>query len=229
MGTSKGYIPPTTIPWRNAKRAVTAYRNEPLSSYRMQNAIGYYAKARTGNGSSGRSAARVVQRISGILGAFKSGSVNSYLVEINRPDLIGKSSKEIFDALLYQFTNNGSSPVDRVLLFSISNVLDTLGIMTDEDFININPEEFLLDFLAEFVCNDFDRCFEEQLRKDVLPSEYDTTQGNIHGYIRNTIFSIRNELKPQVLDFSKIQDAQLVRSIIDNAYQMFSDLCVEEG
>lgn len=229
MGTSKGYIPPTTIPWKNAKRAITAFRNEPLSSDRMQNAIGHYANARAGNGAGGRSAARAVNGISGILGAFKSGSVNSYLAEINRPDLIGKSSKEIFDTLLYQFTNNGSSPVDRVLLFSIANVLDTLGIVTDEDFTNISPEEFLIDFLAEFVCNDFDRCFEEQLRKDVLPSEYDSTQENIHGYIRNTIFSMRDELKAQALDFAKLQDTKLVRSVVDKAYRLFSDLCVEEG
>ena len=76
---------------------------------------------------------------------------------------------------------------------------------------------------------DFDRCFEEKLRKDVLPVEYDSTQENLHGYIRNTVFSMRDELRAQALDFSKLQDAKLVRSIVDKAYRMFSDLRVEEG
>jgi len=44
MGTSKGYIAPTSPQWRNAKRGVTSYLSDPTENKKKQ-AISRYAKA----------------------------------------------------------------------------------------------------------------------------------------------------------------------------------------
>ena len=47
MGTSKGYIAPTTVPWSQAKRAVTGYINNGDSEARA-NAASKFATAKIG-------------------------------------------------------------------------------------------------------------------------------------------------------------------------------------
>lgn len=228
MGTSKGYIPPTTIPWRDAKRAVSAFRREPLAGDLMQNAIARYAKARVGNGNENTNVTRAIIKTADFLNAVQTGTISSFLQNINRIDLLGKSTRELFDTLLYEFTNNSNTPTDRILNFVMSQVLENLGVKSEDDFVGINPVDFLLEFLAEYICSDFDFRFEEQLRKGVIPSDYETTQNNIHGFIRNTVFAMRDSEEIRSIDYSSLRNEQIVQDIMNETFNIFSRLYSKE-
>lgn len=231
MGTSKGYIPPTSIPWKQAKLAVSSFRKEPLSNPLLKNAIAAYANARHSSTavstSSASKAAKVISNISGFLRASSTSSVENYLRSINRDDLLGKSTEEIFQALLYESTNNCTTAEDRNLCYVISKVLENLEIVSDEDFAQINPEAFLLDFLAEYICSDFDYCFEEQLRKSVSTVEFDAMLNSIHDFIKNTVYSQRNNICTRGVNFHNLRDDIFVQNIIRETYEIFSSMRTE--
>lgn len=232
MGTSKGYIPPTSIPWKNAKHAVSALRKNPNSSELRQNAIAYYANARRNSFPSttggGTKAARAISNLSGFLSASKNGTINTYLREIGRTDLLGKSTAEIFQILLYDFTDNSTTTEDRNLCYVITKVLDNLEIKVEEDFSHIAPEAFLLEFLAEYICGDFDFCFEEQLRKNVSTTEFDTIINNIHEFIRTTVYTQRDRINEKKLNYHYLRNESFVQRLITDTYDLFCSLHTEE-
>ena len=85
MGTSKGYIAPSTPYWSRAKRSVTSYLGNPSDNKRNSAASGY-AKAM---GSAGFSNNRAVHAFSGIASFAAFSGANGYqaaLREIGRDD-----------------------------------------------------------------------------------------------------------------------------------------------
>ena len=108
MGTSKGYIAPTRIEWSNSKKAVTQMlHNRNIDSFtKVASKFATAMKTDTNNKSIFSKAA------SGILGFSKNISdygLNYALNQINRSDLIGKSSSEIWNELFNEYTNNSST------------------------------------------------------------------------------------------------------------------------
>ena len=74
MGTSKGYIAPSTPYWSRAKRSVTSYLGNPSDNKRNSAASGY-AKAM---GSAGFSNNRAVHAFSGIASFAAFSGANGY-------------------------------------------------------------------------------------------------------------------------------------------------------
>lgn len=227
VGTSKGYISPTNIPWRQAKRAVTSFARDSGSDFKLQRAVGNYAAAKVSDASNYQAAVKSISRVAKVIGSAGSGGLGNYLHEIHRDDLIGKSAEELMTALLYDEMNNGSSAEEQLLIDTIPQVLENLEIVTQEDLRSITPASFMVEFLGEFICNDFDRCFDEQIRRHISPREYDQVIGRIHGYIKNTIYELKDSLAGAVTSFDKLESNTIVTNCLNDAFQIFKTLYVK--
>lgn len=89
MGTSKGYIAPTTSHWSTAKRAVTAFINNRDFDSKAK-AASKYATAMKTDMSTGGSFQSAAARTLGFAQKVASGGLDNALREYNREDLIGK-------------------------------------------------------------------------------------------------------------------------------------------
>ena len=86
----------------------------------------------------------------------------------------------------------------------------------------------MIEFLGEFICNDFDHCFDEQIRRHILPREYDHIIAEIHGYIKNTIYEMKEKISQSFTSFDNLANSDLVLSCINDTYRAFSDIYVSE-
>lgn len=87
MGTSKGYIAPTTSHWSTAKRAVTAFINNRDFDSKAK-AASKYATAMKTDMSTGGSFQSAAARTLGFAQKVASGGLDNALREYNREDLI---------------------------------------------------------------------------------------------------------------------------------------------
>lgn len=229
MGTSKGYISPTRIPWRKAKAAVTSYVNNSSGGRTPGRAVSEYAAAKVADASNYSVIGNGLAGAARIIGAAGIGNLNDYLRHINREELIGKDAEELFSSILSQNAEEGNSAETQLLLDTIPQVLENLSIVNPDDLGKLNPQDFMAEFLGEFICNDFDRCFDEQIRRHVLPREYDRISEELHGYIKNTIYESKNNLLREIGSFDKLENSDIVRGCIADAYQLFIDVYATEA
>lgn len=226
MGTSKGYISPTNIPWRQAKRSVTSFVKDPGSDSKLQRVVGNYASAKVADASNYQAVVNSISSVAKVIESANSGGLGNYLHEIHRDDLIGKSAEELITALLYDEINSGSTAEEQLLIDTIPQVLENLEVATQEDLRDVTPANFMVEFLGEFICNDFDRCFDEQIRRHISPREYDQVIGRIHGFIKNSIYDLKDRLVGAITSFDSLENNSIVTNCLNEAFQIFKTLYV---
>lgn len=136
MGTSKGYIAPTTSHWSTAKRAVTAFINNRDFDSKAK-AASKYATAMKTDMSTGGSFQSAAARTLGFAQKVASGGLDNALREYNREDLIGKPSEVVWTELLHEFTNSGASVEDNMAADALSQAMDNLEIEDIADIGNV--------------------------------------------------------------------------------------------
>ena len=116
MGTSKGYIAPSTPAWSQAKRGVSRFLSNPTSLERG-NAAAKYAQAM----SSGQyNAGQVAKAFSNVLSFSSSSSSHGYasaLNRIGRDDILSLAPEEALNELISYFANDGSTIDDKISLY----------------------------------------------------------------------------------------------------------------
>ena len=139
MGTSKGYIAPTTSHWSTAKRAVTAFINNRDFDSKAK-AASKYATAMKTDMSTGGSFQSAAARTLGFAQKVASGGLDNALREYNREDLIGKPSEVVWTELLHEFTNSGASVEDNMAADALSQAMDNLEIEDIADIGNVSVD-----------------------------------------------------------------------------------------
>ena len=222
MGTSKGYIAPTTVKWAQAKRAVSTYLKDNDSNSRT-NAVGRFAEAMRDNVSSGMSSSfqSSATKLLGFAQSVASGGLNNALQDIGREDLIGKSTDEIWSELMHDFTNAGASTEDALAADALSSALDNLQIDELTQLGALSPEVLLKEFLTEYIISFFDFTFEERISKGITPQEKEARLEDIHNYIKNSLDTDLNLEQIKTVDFSHLEGAKVVQSALDDALSVF--------
>lgn len=226
MGTSKGYIAPTTIEWAQAKRAVTSLIKE-LSHDNISKASSKYAGAMK---SDGFAKSTMPKAVSGILGLSRNIRINGIeyaLNKLNKNYLLNKSNEEIFNELLLYFTNNGSSKEDSLALDALSLSMKNLEILDLEDLGNINEEEFLKEVLSTFVELNFEFRFYEKISKSKKVKEVQAIINEMKGYLRGTIYEELTFEKISEINFEDLSGEQYIIELCNDALTLFEDLYEE--
>lgn len=220
MGTSKGYIAPTTVHWSQAKRAVTSYINNGDGDSRT-NAASKYTQAMRHDIATSSAFSHSAGNILSFASAVSHGGINNALREFGRNDLIGKSSDEIFNELIQGFTNYGSTTEDYLSSEAISHALVNLDIKDMEQLKDVSPDVLLKEMLIEYIILSFAFRYEEKISMKKTPAETAKLIDEMGKYISNTLHDklILSDVK--TVDFNKMQSSEVVTNALVDAYQVF--------
>lgn len=227
MGTSKGYIAPTTPHWSAAKRAVTSFTNNRDSDSKMK-AASKYATAMKQDLSSSSTFQSAAAGVLGFAQKVASVGFDNALKEYHREDLIGKSSEEIWTELLHEFTNSGASVDDNMSADALSQALDNLEIVDISDIGNVSVDVFLKEMLKEYIKENFDFRYEEKISKGKTPTQTAEILKDMHDYIANSIDSELNLSNLNGIDFSNMGNSQIVNNALRDAFSVFERYYGEE-
>lgn len=227
MGTSKGYIAPTRIDWSNSKRAVTQMLRDG-STASFTKAASKFATAMKTDTANGSVFSKAVSGILGLSRNINDHGLNHALNQINRPDLIGKSSSEIWSELFNEYTNNSATVEDSLATDALSKSLSNLDIEDLEQLGDISQEVLLKELLSNFISINFDFRYAEKIAKDRTPAEAHRIMKEMQDYIRSVIYERLNIDDIGSVDFTKLSNSQYIDKALKEAYSIFEDLYAED-
>ena len=220
MGTSKGYIPPTTVHWTQAKRAVSGYIKNGDESTRA-NAASKFAGAMRHDMTTSGSFSSAAGNILSFARAVSQGGINNALRDFNRSDLIGKSSEEIFNELINEFTHNGNTTEDYLSAEAISSALKELDVVDMEQLKEFTPDILLKEMLIEYIKFSFAFRYEEKILMKKNPAETKAIIQKMNNYISD---ELHNKLKLDDLknvDYNRMHSSNIVKKALEDAYRVF--------
>lgn len=196
MGTSKGYIAPSTPHWVRAKRGITSYLNDSSDSKKTAAAVGY-ARAINGDGFSN---SRVVQAFSGVASfaaASRVKGVDAALKEIGLEDILALPPEDALNELISDFANDGATIDDALALDCIADALTVLEIDSFEDLSRIDTNRLIKEFVCQFSKHKFAQLFDKQIRNKFPNVEEATAKiSELQEFI---YYTIEQELTSEIL------------------------------
>lgn len=227
MGTSKGYIAPTRIEWSNSKRAVTQMLRDG-STDSVTKVASKFATAMKTDTVDGSVFSKAVSGILGLSRNISDHGLNHALNQINRPDLIGKSSSEVWSELFDEYTNNSATAEDALAADALSKSLSNLDIEDPEQLGDISQEVLLKELLSNFISINFDFRYAEKIAKGRTPAEAHRIMKEMQDYIRSVIYERLNIDDIGAVDFTKLSSSQYIDKALKEAYSTFEDLYAED-
>ena len=227
MGTSKGYIPPTRIQWTNAKRAVTQMLNDRDASSTAK-AASRFATAMKADATPNTTFSKAATGLLGLSKAIAGSGTTNALNQIGRQDLIGKSSEEIWNELLHEYTNNGSTAEDALAADALSKTLENLNIKDLEQLGDVQQDVLLLEMLINFISINFEYRFSEKIGKDRSPIEASSIIKEIQDYISSNLYETLQLSDINDVNFLYLSNSQYVDSALIDAYSIFENLYTED-
>lgn len=220
MGTSKGYIPPTTVHWTQAKRAVSGYIKNGDAGARA-NAASKFAGAMRHDMTTSSAFSSAAGNILSFARAVSQGGINNALRDFNRSDLIGKSSEVIFNELINEFTRNGNTTEDYLSAEAISSALKELNIVDMEQLKEFTPDVLLKEMLIEYIKFSFAFRYEEKILKKKNPAETKVLIQKMNEYISDELHNKLSLDELKNVDFSHMHSSNIVTKALEDAYQVF--------
>ena len=220
MGTSKGYIPPTTVHWTQAKRAVSGYIKNGDEGARA-NAASKFAGAMRHDMITSGAFSTAAGNILSFARAVLNGGIDSALRDFNRSDLIGKSSEEIFNELIDEFTHHGNTTEDYLSAEAISSALKELNIVDIEQLKEVTPDILLKEMLIEYVKFSFAFRYEEKILMKKNPAETKVLIQKMNKYISDELHNKLGLDDLKNVDFNRMNSSNIVTEALEDAYQVF--------
>lgn len=227
MGTSKGYIAPTRIEWSQAKRAVSQMLRDGDSSS-LKKAASKFSTAMKSDAAYGKTFSNAATGILSLSKNISSYGLNYALEQINRSDLIGKPSEEIWNELLNQYTSDGATVEDSLAADALSKALENLQVNDLDQLGNVPQENLLKEMLIEFISISFDFRFAEKIGKGRLPAETQRILKDMQDYIRSNLYEELNLETIRNADFSDLSNNKYVSTALTEAFSIFEELFTEE-
>lgn len=220
MGTSKGYIAPTTSHWSNTKRAVTVFAAE-RDEDKKKKAAKRFSEAMQHDIESSASFVSVVSGLFSFLGDVRESGPDDAIRGIGRSDLLDKSSDEIFEELISEYTNSGSTIEDALAADAIGGAFENLGLIEMSDLQTVLPDKLLIEILCEYIKYSFSFRYSEIILKNRTPSETEALIADMWGYISNTIHENFDRESLLCVDFRHLGDSDVVMNTLKDALKMF--------
>ena len=221
MGTSKGYIAPSTPHWVQAKRGVSMYINNPSSTGNIAAAASKYAKAMNVEGYSN---SRVAHAFAGFASFASSSSTNGYanaLREIGREDILTMDSEDAINELILHFANSGETIDDAIALDCISETFSVLNIEKIENLQNIEINKFIKEMVCQFAKLKFAQLFDKQIRNK-CPNIVQANQriAEMQNYIYYTMeLSLTNEILVSINPHN-LSNETIVQNVLKKGFEL---------
>ena len=219
MGTSKGYIAPTSPQWRNAKRGVTSYLTDPTENKKKQ-AISRYAKAIKMDDHSLALASTSFAGLMAFISSANAVGLNDALREIGREDLRDLDPKDALDELLSFYSNGGSTIDDSVVLDCMADSFDVLEIEELSQITQADLNLLLNELICQFAKRKFAQMFTKQANEKCTLIEANNRLSEVQEYIYYTLKEELNRTDAPPINPKNIGDMPVVKSIIDKAFSI---------
>ncbi len=227
MGTSKGYITPTKKEWTDAKRAATQLSKENNLNNRIKLANRYAMAMKQEMTQSQSNASKAIGKVIGLIQGIQNQGLNKTLKDLNKEYLINKSSEEILDNLLGEYSEYGNTKDNYLAMDALSIALKVFEINSIEDLLKISIEDLLKEILINYVDLNFKFRYEEQIIKK-NPIQAEKIIIDMSGYIDSTLREKLNVSGIQEIDFYNLDNNKIIEEKINDAYNIFKDLYEEE-
>ena len=214
MGTSKGYIAPTSPQWRNAKRGVTSYLSYPTENKKKQ-AVSRYAKAIKMDDHSLASASSSFSKLIAFISSANAIGLNNALREIGREDL-----QDALDELLSYYSNGGSTIDDSLVLDCMADSFDILEIEELSQITQADLSLLLKELICQFAKRKFAQMFTKQAYEKCTLIEANNRLLEAQEYIYYTLKEELNIADIHPINPENIGDMPVVKSIIDKAFSI---------
>jgi hypothetical protein len=233
MGTSKSYILPTGNLWREAKIAVSSIVRDNGSIDSIGNAVKKYYKAVRENGGNiyknkQKTVTTTAERAAGFINLVHTEGLTKALEHSGLVNLIDKSLDEIFIGLIDYFSGNGSLLDEAVVRDSMCELMneifkDILDInKVEEKFKNIDPQEFIMNFIIKCIQKDFLTSFSEKILSKCKNSKQHTLiQNNIKEFIKVTIKNRFNKKEIVSIDWNGKEVKAFITKMYDDIIDIF--------
>ncbi len=219
MGTSKGYIAPSTPNWASAKRGISGFINQP-SELNKKDAVAKYARAMNSEESMYERASAVFASFSEFVSSSNRNGISQALSDFGKKYLNDLSPEEAFSELVNSFSE-GSSIDDIIANSCISDALLILGIESFEDFPKINYNDFIKELVCQFAKQKFAQMFDKHIKNkcgNVVIAH--ARQKEMQEYIYYTVKyqltdNVLTEINPR-----NIADERIVKDVLAKAFDI---------
>lgn len=222
MGTSKGYIAPSTPNWKQAKREISRYLSNSTETAKRTVAT-KYARAMAADS---YNASQVTRAFAGVISFSTTSATQGYIAalhEIGRDDILSLEPKEALDALISHFTNDGSTIDDKIALDSMAESFQVLEIIQPEDLQNIDSSRLLKEMICQFAKFKFAQLFDKQIRnKCPVVEEANTRIAEIQEYI---YYAMGQQLTDDVLkgiNPHNLANEMIVQSTLKKGFELMT-------
>lgn len=222
MGTSKGYIAPSTPSWRQAKREVSRYLSNPTETERKTLAA-QYAKAMTTGGYNVSQVAKAFAGVISFSSAIASRGYTAALHDIGRDDILSLGPQEALDTLISIFANAGSTIDDKIALDSISESFQVLQIIEPEDLKSIDTSCLLREMICQFAKLKFAQLFDKQIRnKCPIVEEANRRIAEMQDYLYYTMGQqLTNDILGEINPHN-IANEVIVRNTLEEGFRLMT-------
>lgn len=215
MGTSKGYIPPKSPEWSQAKGAVTRMSGKNYNKDNARKAIEKYAEAYSKTHLGKSSFSNVAGNFLNFLNDIKNNDFDSTIEKYGLDSIRNKNGSELYSAILDYFSRDISTIDDQIVRDSLYDTLEDLEVDTFESLNNIQSEDFLITFIINFAVKNFEECFAEKIL---------SKQENIDRYDM-IIEDVENLIGDRILADMKIKDILKMDFLSDDGQEYINNIC----
>lgn len=220
MGTSKGYIAPSTIKWTQAKRAVTNYLNNQ-DHESMGKAASKFASAMKSEVNESVAVVGAIGKLTSFANGVRNNGFDQTLKTFGREDLINKDPEEVLDALISDFTNAGATTEDFLAAQAIGEALNILGIKDLSSISDVDMIDLTVEVLSEYLKYSFSFRFSERIAKGRTIAEADAITKKMESYISNKVHSDFDKNRVKNLDLKHLESSNVVHELLRDALNIF--------
>lgn len=215
MGTSKGYIAPSTPNWSSAKRGVSGYVSNP-SDYNLKEAVSKFAKAMNADETISNRAFAAFSNFVSFVSSSKSNGFSQALNNLGKNYIADLPPEEVFNELINAFSE-GNTVDDIIANNCISEALEVLEIKTFEDLSNIKVNNLIKELVCQFAKQKFAQMFSEQIQNkcaNVITANKRLEE--IQNYIYYTLKdNLTSEILSQVNPLDLANEEIIIRAMKD--------------
>ena len=223
MGTSKGYIAPSTPHWSRTKRSVTSYLSDS-SDTKKKDVVTKYSDAMNSSDFFSGQIAHAFSRFAVFVLSYQSKGINVALQEVEREDILEKPPVEALNELMLNFTNEGATIDDAIALDCLSEALIVLEVHSFNDLSAIDINRVIKELVCQFAKHKFAQLFDKQIRHK-LPNveEANAKISEIQEYI---YYTMDQRLTPEILSSinpNNLADESIVQEIMKKGFDLLKE------
>lgn len=217
MGTSKGYIAPSTPKWTLAKRWVTIYLGNSSESNKKA-AISKFANAMNSNETINKRVSSVFSNFVSFVSSVQNDGLSQALDDIGKKHLKSLPPEEAFLELMNSFSEV-STIDDNIANLAIGETFEVLKINGFEDLSKVGINELIKELVCQFAQLKFAQMFDKQIRNKCEDTIVENRKlKDLQDYI---YFTLKNELvaeKIAEINPQNLANEEIIVKIISVAF-----------